>query len=194
MKYQSKKDPTIFATVDSYDEKYKTTILVYETGENKGKSINVASTTLKRWWRKVEDDNPLNIDMEQISKPYKPDVTPHYIPKPQSVIEYEENKKKARKKVLDFTLPSDYEVFADMLANNSITIKRVNTGYISLPDNTKLKLLTNGIGILASNDVAEQLSKRGLPSKSCIEKGTPFRFDITNAEEYDKMWEALKDV
>ena len=193
MKYQSKKDPSIFATEDSYNEKSKTTILVYETGDKKGKSVSVSSTTLKRWWKKV-DDNPLNIDMEQVNKPYKSATKRKYIPKPQSVIEYEENKKKARRKTLDFTMPENYEVFGDMLAKKGIIIKKVNTGYISLPDNTKLKLLTNCIGILASNDVAEQLSKRGIISRPCIEKGTPFRFDIASAEDYDKMWEALVNV
>ena len=36
MKYQSKKDETIVASFVSEDEKCKTTMLCYETGEKKG--------------------------------------------------------------------------------------------------------------------------------------------------------------
>jgi hypothetical protein len=56
MKYQSKKDETIFAKLVEYDDKYKTYMLEYTTGEKAGKTITVSEPTLKRWWRKVEDE------------------------------------------------------------------------------------------------------------------------------------------
>jgi len=196
MIYKSKKDPEITAAFDFEDEKCATTRLIYLTGEKKGKSFVVSNSTLKRWWTPVEDkkenDNPLNLDFEQINKPYKPDVTPHYIPKPQSVIEYEE-KKSPKKRVASFTMPTDYEQFADILAERNVAIKKVNSGYISLMDNSKLKLLKTGIGVLASNDVAERIVKKGIQARPCIEKGTPFRFDINSAEEYEWLLEALSE-
>ena len=47
MRYQSKKDATIYAKLASKDEKFGTVILVYETGESVGKSISVTTSTLK---------------------------------------------------------------------------------------------------------------------------------------------------
>lgn len=199
MKYQSKKDPTIFAAFDFANEKFNTTRLIYLTGEKKGTSFDVSNSTLKRWWRKVtdevqteevveEDSNPLNIDFEQVNTPYPEPKEKKYITKPQSVIEYEEKK---QRRVAQFDYPKDYEVFADMMAERNITIKKVNRGYISLPDSSKIKLLTLGIGILASTELAEKFVAKGFTSSPCIEKGTPFRFDVKNADEYEKMWEAL---
>lgn len=189
MKYQSKKDPTIEAAFDFEDEKCKTTRLIYLTGEKRGTSFVIANTTLKRYWTPITD-NPLHIDVEQVNKPYKPDVTPHYIPKPQSVIEYEERK---MKKLADFDYIKDYDEFADELAKRNVVIKKVNAGYISLSDNTKIKILGKGIGILASEDWAEKFSKNGFIARPCIEKGTPFRFDICTEEDYLKMWDVFSE-
>lgn len=200
MKYESKKDPTIIAAYDFENEKFKTTRLIYLTGPKAGQSFEVSNSTLKRWWRKLKDDevqtekvvetpsNPLNIDFEQVNQPYHPNVTPHYIPKPQAVIEYEESKKR---KVASFDFPNDYDTLANMMAERNVVMKKVNRGYISLPDNSKIKILTMGIGILASTELAEKFIARGFQAKACIEKGTPFRFDVKNADEYEKMWGAL---
>lgn len=190
MIYTSKKDPKVTASFDFEDTKCNTTRLIYLTGEKAGTSFVVSNSTLKRWWTK-ESSSPIEVDMEEVNKPYKPDVTPHYIPKPQSVIEYEENKRVKNK--VDFTMPSSYEEFGDLLAEKGVIIKKVNSGYISLPDSTKIKLLRTSIGILASTEIAERFVKRGFKSKPCIEKGTPFRFDITTQKEYDMMLEALSE-
>ena len=207
MKYQSKKDPSIYAAFDFEDPKFHTTRMIYLTGDNKGKSFEVTNSTLKRWWRKVAeedvtsevkeepkqvDENPLNIDYDKVNEPYKPDVTPHYIPKPQSVIEYEQSKSKKAK--LDFELPKDYEEFADLLSQHNVHMARVNSGYISMTDKSKLKLLTKGIGVLASSDLGIELAKHGMTSKPCVEKGTPFRFDVTTEANFNDLLVVLEQL
>lgn len=191
MKYQSKKDPTVFATLDSYDEKFKTSILVYETGENKGKSINVASTTLKRWWKKVEDDNSLNIDMEQISKPYKPDVKPHYIPKPKSVIEYEENKKKAR---YNSELPS-FSKIVDDLGEYCVKVNE-NSQYVKFKDDkgTTLWRKSRWLDIYATEKVWDAMTHNGFKSEPNKDKDRPFHFRIDTLEDYNVVVEVIKSV
>lgn len=208
MKYQSKKDPSIIAAFDFEHEKFKTTRLIYLTGPKEGQSFEISNSTLKRWWKKLENEeveqnevqteevveaqpNPLNIDFEQVNTPYPEPKEKKYIPKPQAVIEYEEKKHKRVK--ADFDYPKDYETLADLFVENNIKMKKVNRGYISLPDSSKIKLLSVGIGILASTELAEKFTARGFQAKPCIEKGTPFRFDVKNAEEYSKMLEALAD-
>lgn len=190
MKYQSKKDPSIFATEDSYNEKSKTTILVYETGDKKGKSVSVSSTTLKRWWKKV-DDNPLNIDMEQVNKPYKPDVTPHYIPKPQSVIEYEENKKKAR---YNSELP-EFSQISDNLGEYCIKINE-GSKYVKFKDGkgTTLWRKSKYIDIYATETVWDAMTHKGFTSEPNKDKDRPYHFRINTKEEYDKVVEVIKNV
>lgn len=175
-----------------------TVILKYLTGDEKGKSVTISTSTLKRYWRKEQAEDTtteksaeeiLGIDMEEVNKPYKPDVTPHYIEKPESVKEYEESKRRVPK--CEFALPENYDAYADLLASKSIKLKGVNSGYISLSDSSKLKLLSNGIGVLASNELGEELAKSGMTSRPCIEKGTPFRFDIKSEEQFDTLHDAL---
>lgn len=55
MMYQSKKDDTVFAKLVSTDDKYKTSLLEYTTGDKAGKTINVTDATLKRWWKKTDE-------------------------------------------------------------------------------------------------------------------------------------------
>jgi len=168
-----------------------------------GHQFSISESTLKRWWKLVDvTEEPeeksvaeiLHLDMDKINEPYPEPKEQKYIPKPQSVIEYEEKKTRARRKELDFELPKSYEEFADYLANNNIKIARVNTGYISFADSSKLKLLTSGIGVLASNDLGTLLAEKGLVSRPCIEKGTPFRFDAQHKDEYDALVYALQSL
>ena len=100
MKYQSKKDTSSIASIEKTDEKYGTVLRKYLTGPDTGKTFSITNSTLKRWWKRVEDEeentsnNPLSIDIDKVNEPYHPDVTPRYIPKPKSVIEYEAKKGK----------------------------------------------------------------------------------------------------
>lgn len=188
MIYRSKKDPEVTASFDFEDTKCATTRLIYLSGDKKGKSFVVSNSTLKRWWEKVEDkktDNLLDINMEEVNKPYKPDVTPHYIPKPQSVIEYEA--KKNRK--YNNNLP-ELETIAEELGEYLI---RVNDKYIKFEGGTTLWRKSGGIDIYATETIWEALTKLGFQSKPNKDKDRPFAFHITTQEEYDKavsVWTA----
>ena len=187
MKYQSKKNPEITAAFDFENEKYKTTRLIYLTGEKKGTSFEVSNATLQRWWKKIEDENteeqknPLNIDMEQVNKPYHPEVTPHYIPKPQSVIEYEENK---RNKKFNKDLPT-FEELVDTFGRYLSKINETSQ-YIKFKDGTTLWRKSICIDIYATEDMFTKLAEVGLLSKPNKDKVRPFAFRISNSEEYKK--------
>jgi hypothetical protein len=196
--YTSKKNPDVTAKIVKKPNEM-TVILEYLTGDKAGETTTITTSTLQRYWKKSEVEEQksvaeiLNVDMDEVNKPYAPEVTPHYIPKPESVVEYEENKKRTRSK-RTFDVPTDYDTFANILAENGVKMKRVNKGYISLPDNTKLKLLGGGVGILASGYVAEAFAQAGYKSRACIEKGTPFRFDITTEDAYNNMYKILSTL
>lgn len=201
MVYRNKKDPTITASFDFEDPKFKTVRLIYLSGPDTGKSFSLNKLTLRDKWELVDDyvDKGTGMitgekpwDYEQINKPYPEPKFQQYIPVPKSVLEYEA--KKVRRKQCGFEKPADYEEFADILALHHIKMARVNTGYISLPDTTKLKLQQLGIAVLATNEVAEKLTNVGMTCSACIEKGTPFRFDIRTKEDFDKLLEALQTL
>lgn len=209
MTYRNKKDPTVTAVLDFEDPKYKTVQMIYLTGENKGKSFSINHSTLKMWWEEVKSDDVKTekpksktekpksvldkIDYDQVNTPYPEPKKQKYIPVPQSVIDYENRYKVTRKKG-DFTTPNNYEEFADLLAKHNIKIKRVNTGYISLWDNSKLKLQNGRIALLASTDIGSELSSKGFKCEKCIEKGTPFRYNFTTQEDFETMLGVISDV
>ena len=62
MKYQSKKNPEIIASLDFKEEKFKTVRLIYLTGPDAGKSVSITESTFKRWWKKYEEPAELNSD------------------------------------------------------------------------------------------------------------------------------------
>jgi len=184
MKYQSKKDPTVTAAFDFEDEKCKTTRLIYLTGEKAGNSFVVANSTLKRYWKPITD-NSLNIDVEQVNQPYKPDVTPHYIPKPQSVIEYEENKHKKYNKDLP-----EFDTIVDELGEK---LKKVNStsNYVMFDNKTTLWRKSTCIDVYACEEVWIKLTEAGFQSKANKDKDRPYAFKIVNADDYKKLVEVL---
>ena len=200
MIYKSKKDPTITASLDFEDDKYKTVTMIYLTGPNKGKSFNITKSTLRLWW----EENPLDeeecqsildkLDMEKINTPYPEPEFQAYIPIPDSVLKYEGKRRKQAKEICEFEKPKDYEEFADLLVENNIKIKNVNSGYISLPDNSKLKNQAGGIALLASQNIGEMFIEKGYTCKPCCEKGTPFRFDFKTDKDFKTMLEVLSNV
>lgn len=188
-KYQSKKDPEVYASFDLENEKYSTVTMIYLSGENKGKSFSITTSTLKRWWKPVDEEEKstleiLNVDVEQLSKPYKPDVTPRYIPKPQSVIDYEN--KKSRK---NFDIP-DFEKIVEVFGS-ILTKVNENSCYIKFADKTTLWRKASTIHIYANEDSAVKLSTAGLLSTANKDKDRPFKFEIKTDEEFEKVKEAL---
>lgn len=194
--YTSKKHPDVTAKIVKKPNE-TTVILEYLTGDKVGENTTITTGTLERYWRKGEKKSAtdvLNVDMNEVNEPYPEPEKKEYIPKPEVVKEYEAKKRVSKVVPRDYAVPTDYEEFADKLAERGVTIKRVNKGYIALPDSTKLKLLGKSIGILASDYVAENFAKAGFMSKPCIEKGTPFRFDIITEVEYNKMYDILSGL
>lgn len=186
MKYQSKKNPEVFAKLDVVNDKYNTTRLIYLTGEHEGESFDVSNSTLKRWWKKVEDEtiedeaSILGIDMEQVNEPYNPEVTPHYIPKPQSVIEYEEKKKKK----FNADLPK-FEEIADTFGEFLSKINETSQ-YVKFKDGTTLWRKSGWIDIYATEGTFTKLAESGLTSSPNKDKVRPFAFRISSSEEYER--------
>lgn len=206
-KYQSKKDPTVTALLISKNEKYNTVSMQYVTGDNEGKNFDVSLSTLKRWWKKMDDDNkvvndnaPANdtnneesdvlkkIDMDVVNRPYHPDVTPHYIPVPDSVVEYENNK---RKRKFNEDLP-DYETICETFNE---FLKKRNASYIRFKDGKGSTIFRKGqyIDIYATEELLEPLTRAGLTSSVNKDKDRPFHFRVSTMEDYDKAKKAIID-
>lgn len=196
MKYQSKKDENVTATLISENEKYKTATLKYDSGDDEGKTFDVSQSTLKRWWKKVDsvkddnsaptENNSLDIDPEVVNQPYAPNVTPHYIPKPDSVIEYEENKKKRRGSYNEDVPTFDVivESFGSILVKVNETSK-----YVKFKDGkgTTLWRKNSYIDIYATQEVFELLTNVGFVSEVNKDKARPYHIRITTHDEWEKM-------
>lgn len=61
MLYVSRKDNETLAKLVGEEEKYGTVMLEYVSGEKVGKSINITNSTLKRWWKPVEDTESVGV-------------------------------------------------------------------------------------------------------------------------------------
>lgn len=194
MKYQSKKNETITAQVQEENEKYKTVTLLYLSGPDEGKTFSVSTSTLKRWWKKIDDveksvEEILNIDVEKVNEPYAPKVTPHYIPKPKSVIEFEEKKRNR----VNRDLPTQDA----MVEQYSSLLSKVNKTYIVFKENSCWVERKSGyINIYATETIWEQLTNIGLQSRpnGMKDKTRPFVFKITTMEEYNRVMEVLTNV
>lgn len=184
MNYVSKKDPSVIAKVVEQNEKYKTVILEYLTGENAGKTISITTSTLHRWW---EEDNsqPVKIDYEVVNTPYPEPKTQRYIPKPQSVIEYEE--KKAGKKNTD--LPTFEKMVEDMGAYSCKVNER--SSYLKLNDKSTVWRKSSKIDVYASEELWIKLTNLGFTSSANKDKDRPFAFTIKSADEYSKLLEVV---
>ena len=194
MKYQSKKDTSIIASIEKTEEKYGTVLMKYLTGPDTGRTFSITNSTLKRWWKRVEDEeentanNPLSIDINKVNEPYHPDVTPRYIPKPKSVIEYEAKKGKKYNNELP-----EFEEISESLAEYCKKIND-NSKYVMFHDKSTMWRKCGAIDLYASESLWSLLTESGLQSKPNKDKDRPFAFKITNIEEYNKVLEAVKGV
>lgn len=195
MKYKDKRNETIIARVESENEKYGTYTLVYETGPNEGKAFDITGATLKRWWAKVDDASDekteaeiLNLDVNTINEPYPEPKKKKYIPKPDSVIEYE--KKKRGRKYND-DLPS-FEKIVELLGSKCSKINE-NSSYVKFDDKkSTLWRKSTCISVYAATDFAEKLANAGFQSSPNKDKERPFAFKIETGSDFDKFVEKVK--
>lgn len=54
--YVSRRNETVKVKLIKYEEKFKTYLVEYLTGEHKGKTTFYSSSTMKRWWKEIEDE------------------------------------------------------------------------------------------------------------------------------------------
>lgn len=136
----------------------------------------------------IEDTNGIDIDMDVVNQPYHPDVIPHYIPKPDSVVEYENNK---RKRKFNEDLP-DYETICETFNE---FLKKRNASYIRFKDGKGSTIFRKGqyIDIYATEELLEPLTRAGLTSSANKDKDRPFHFRISTMEDYDKAKKAIID-
>lgn len=189
MKYRLKKDPSIEAAYDFENKKFKTTNLIYLTGPKKGYSFVLNNCVLEREWEKVEPPKVLDFtpeQIEQIGKPYKPNVTPHYIPKPPAVIEYEEKKKRS---YMNTELPS-FEEVCDMFGP---ILKRINekSNYVRFKDETTLHIRNYKLKLYTVENIWEQLTQKGLQSARNNDKDRPFAFMLESRQDFDTFAEVI---
>lgn len=137
-----------------------------------------------------ESDVLKKIDMDVVNKPYHPDVTPHYIPVPDSVVEYE-NITHKRKFKYNEDLP-DYETLADTFNEY---LKKRNASYIKFKDGRGSTIFRKGmyIDIYATEELLEPLTRVGLTSSANKDKDRPFHFRISTMEDYNKAKKAIID-
>lgn len=213
MKYQSKKHPEVIASLDFKDEKFKTVMLIYLTGPDAGKSVSITESTFKRWWKKYEEPEQLNsdgtitkeedavapaptspldslgIDYDKVNEPYPEPKEQKYIKKPESVVAYENRRRKHN---------DDLPEFDDMSEILSSVVKKVNKGYVRLEDGTTIWRKPTLINVYAADKTWEILTKAGFKSRvntygksKTVDKDRPYAFDIRSKEDFDRVVAAL---
>lgn len=192
MKYTSRKDNTI--TAELVKQNAATVILKYLTGPEVDKTITISLGTLKRWWSPVTDEDSsesvLGIDSEKVNEPYAPNVTPHYIEKPQSVIDYE---KKAHSKRTNDDIPGFEQVVNDL---GSVS-KKVSekSEYLTLSDGLSTVWRKKScIDAYVVDNVWQACSEAGLNSTANKDTKRPFAIKVTTSEQYEKFVNAVKAV
>lgn len=186
MKYRSKKDPEVTAAFDFQDEKTKVNHMIYLTGEKAGYAFEISSSTLKRWWTKV-DATQEEINSDIINAPYHPNVTPHYIPVPDSVKEYEAMKTKKRRN-------NDLPDFESMVEEFAVATQRINESskYIALKDSqTTIWRKSTCIDIYADEMMWERFVVEGLESKPNKDAKRPFAIKVKTEKDYERMRNAI---
>ena len=192
MKFQNRKDPTKIAEVVKEEPKYNTLILRIVQGESAGKDISITNSTLKRYWKKIEDDEDkslageMNVDMEKINTPYPEPTEKKYIPKPKSVVEYEAKQAKRYNSALP-EFEDIVDVFGEILKKSNL-----NSKYVMFNDGSTLWRKSGWIDMYVTEQVWTKLTELGFESKANKDKDRPYAFRITEASDYEKAVEAIK--
>lgn len=213
MKYQSKKHPEVIASLDFKDEKFKTVMLIYLTGPDAGKSVSITESTFKRWWKKYEEPKQLNsdgtitkeeavvapaptspldslgIDYDKVNEPYPEPKEQKYIKKPESVIEYEQHKKRGHGGT-----PTDIPELEEIVKILQPIIIKVNKDYVKLKDKTNFCRFKNSCTIYAAEGTWQKLTMLGFkfkPSPKSESADRPYVCKLTTKEEFDKVVKAL---
>ena len=217
MMYQSKKDESVMAKVVETDEKYKTSILEYTTGEKVGQTINVTEATLKRWWKKVEETEVketevLHVDVvddesgETVSMDINPDEfvpgvddvdvkydfnnqEKKYIPMPQAVCELY--------KLGDDIYPSVEEV-VDMMVEWGASIKAYKE-WIKMLDGTRIIFRRNKrcinkslIEVRMKEEIKiPEYETKHVPLKGALLKATPYVIYAKTIKDLEKVVKSL---
>ena len=195
MKYQNRKDPSKIAEVVKEEPKYNTLILKILQGDGEGKQISITTSTLKRYWKRIEETESaeetslaqeMNIDMAKVNEPYPEPKEKKYIPKPQSVVEYEAKQAKRYNSLVP--------EFSDIADTFSEILKKVNENskYVMFKDGSTLWRKSGWLDMYVTEAVWTKLTELGFESKPNKDKDRPYAFRITSAEEYEKIVEALK--
>ena len=189
--YKSKKHPEVTAKIVK-EPNEGTVILEYLTGDEVGKTVTVTTGTLKRWWSKTTAEKTvneiLNVKPEDLTKPYAPKVTPHYIPKPASVVEYEEKQKKK----FNGELPK-YEDLIDTL--DDCYFKRYDKdGHFMFKDKSTLWRKSTCIDLYVTEELWTKLTEAGFTSKENKDKDRPFAIKVKTADEWDKCLSVIKEM
>ena len=186
MKYESKKDPQITAALDFENEKFKTVRMIYLTGKDAGKSFDITTSTLKRWWKPVKATEA-EIEQEIINTPYPEPEHQEYIPKPQSVIEYEEAKRTRTNK----NLP-EWEDMRETLAEYCTKIND-NSKYLKLFDKVStVWRKSQAIDMYTTEELFVKFAENGFQSKPNKDKQRPVHIQIKTMDEYETFVELIK--
>lgn len=74
--YVSKRDENVTAKIIKENEKFKTVVILYLTGDKAGQNNSITTSTLKRWWKEVEVDDIIpKVIEEEKSKESSIDVS-----------------------------------------------------------------------------------------------------------------------
>ena len=139
----------------------------------------------------TQNNNPssvLNIDYDKVNEPYPEPKEQKYIPKPDSVVEYEEKKKRGRSRA-NKDLPS----FTDIVNDLGKVATKINetSGYVKFKDGTTLWRKMLALDVYAAEKTWQALTTAGFTSKPNKDKNRPFAFKFTTKEDYNKVVECI---
>ena len=187
--YISKKDPDVTAKVVKRPND-TTVILEYLTGDETGNTTSITVGTLKRYWKASTEKSTeeiLGVDMAEVNEPYPEPTEKKYIPKPDSVVEYEEKNKKRYN--------SDLVSFEQVVEDLSSVSSKVNSGYVKLKDNATTVWRKNGwIDVYADEVIWTALTNAGFASKPNKDKDRPYSFRFNNNEGYEKLVAVIEET